>query len=454
MPLRAQDDESLVFAGAAKVDVTPTEPVVLAGYGGREAPFEGIDQPLWARALVLGEEKPAAIVILDNCGVPEPIKNRLAERLRSHGIERDRLVVAVTHTHNAPNLEGYAPILWAGRTTKEDDQAIAAYTEFAIRQMEAAIVKALDKRRPLLLEWAQGRATFGGNRRVLRDGKWTGFGFQRNGPVDHSLPVLTGKNAEGHVRFVWANYACHCTTVGSRNHVGGDWAGVANEQMERAFPGAVALMSIGCGADVGPQPTGTLALAESHGKHIAKEVSRLLNAEMKRLLQTPNITSGRVQLPLAKPKPRAHWEAQLETDGFSKQLAQSMLKTIDENGALPSAVDYPLSVWRFGDDLAMVFLAGEVGVDYAVRLNRELDWSRLWFTAWANDMPGYIPSRRVLEEGGYEPEFSQTYYNLPGPYDPKLEDLLVDSIKTLVGDSYAARPDQKPAPFHQLPSGK
>jgi len=116
------------------------------------------------------------------------------------------------------------------------------------------VAAALAARQPMQLEWAQGRATFGGNRRVLRDGKWVGFGLQRNGPVDHSLPVLAARDASGKVRAVWANYACHCTTVGPRIHVGGDWAGYANESMAKAFPEAVALMSIGCGADVGPQP--------------------------------------------------------------------------------------------------------------------------------------------------------------------------------------------------------
>jgi hypothetical protein len=102
----------------------------------------------------------------------------------------------------------------------------------------------------------------------------------------------------------------------------------------------------------------------------------------------------------------------------------------------------------------MVFLAGEVVVDYAVRLKRELDWSRLWVNAWANDMPGYIPSRRVLAEGGYEADFSQVYYEQPGRYDPGVEDKLIQAVHELVGESFKARADQKPSPYHKLPSGE
>ncbi|MDA1237132.1 MAG: neutral/alkaline non-lysosomal ceramidase N-terminal domain-containing protein [Acidobacteria bacterium] len=443
-----------ILVGAAKADVTPREPVVLAGYGGRTGNYEGIDTKLWARAMVIGNDAPVAVVVIDNCGVPAKIKARLAARLAKHGLAPERLVVAATHTHNAPNLLGYAPILWAGRTTPEQDKRSADYTSFAVAQMEAAVVTALGNRQPMRLEWAQGRATFGGNRRVLRDGKWAGFGFQRSGPVDHSLPVLAARDASGVVRVVWANYACHCTTVGSRNHVGGDWAGFANESMEKAFPDAVSLMTIGCGADVGPQPSGNLQIAGQHGRSVADEVRRLLSGETTQLAEQPSVASKQLKLPLAPVKPRAHWEDQLRGSGFTHQLAKAMLSKLDTDGAIPAEVDYPLSAWKFGDDLAMVFLAGEVVVDYSVRLNRELDWSRLWISAWANDMPGYIPSRRVLAEGGYEADFSQIYYQLPGRYDPAIEDVLVGAVRDLLGDAFAAKPDQAPAPFHRVPSSE
>ncbi|HJO54774.1 MAG TPA: neutral/alkaline non-lysosomal ceramidase N-terminal domain-containing protein, partial [Verrucomicrobiota bacterium] len=418
-----------VSVGVAKVDVTPKEPVLLAGYGGRTTEHQGVDTPLWARALVIGDEHRVAVVALDNCGVPQAVTDRLAKRLVKHGISSECLVVAATHTHNAPTLVGYATVVWAGRTTPEQDRRVAEYTEFVIDKMEEAVLAALDRREPMQLEWAQGRATFGGNRRVIRDGKWAGFGFQRNGPVDHSMPVLAARDSSGKVHAVWANYACHCTTVGSRNRVGGDWAGFANEWMEKEFVGAVSLMTIGCGADVGPQPSGSLQAAKEHGRSIATEVKRLLTDRTISLGGVPSVVSRRIQLPLAKPKPREHWQAQLKSGGFDHQLAKAMLAKLDVQGSIPAEVSYPLSVWKFGDELVMVFLAGEVVVDYAVRLKRELDWSRLWINAWANDMPGYIPSRRVLEEGGYEADFSQVYYEQPGRYDPGVEDKLIQAVR-------------------------
>ena len=69
---------------------------------------------------------------------------------------------------------------------------------------------------------------------------------------------------------------------------------------------------------------------------------------------------------------------------------------------MPSSVPYPILVWRFGPDLTLVALSGEVCVDYALRLKRELGPERTWVAGYANQVPCYIPSDRVLAEGGYE----------------------------------------------------
>ncbi|MDG1855158.1 MAG: neutral/alkaline non-lysosomal ceramidase N-terminal domain-containing protein [Verrucomicrobiales bacterium] len=446
------ESKANVQVGVAKVDVTPKEPVVLAGYGGRTKEFDGIDSSLWARCMVIGRNEPAVIVVVDNCGVPGKLRSLLAKRLSKHGIPEKNLVVSATHTHNAPNLRGYAPILWAGRASPDQEKGIDNYTNFLIDKMETVVAEALKKREPMQLGWSRGMVQFGGNRRLIREGKWAGFGFQRNGPVDHSLPVLVARDLKGNARAVWANYACHCTTVGSRNHVGGDWAGYANEMIEKEFKSAVSLMTIGCGADVGPQPSGGLEDAKKHGSSIAKEVKNLLEKELIPLPGVTSVTGSTAKLPLVEPSPRKHWEAQKSVGNFHGELAKEMLSQLDSNGKISSEVDYPIQSWKFGDQLAMVFLAGEVVVDYSVRLNRELDWKRLWISAWSNDMPGYIPSKRVLKEGGYEAEFSQVYYGLPGPYLPEVEDTVVSAVTDLLKNDFGAKEDQDIAPFHSFPS--
>ena len=446
--------DDLFHVGVAKVDVTPTHPVVLAGYGGRQGEHTAVDTRLWARALVIGEAEPVAIVVLDNCGVPAAIRERVVARVAGHGIPSERLVIASTHTHNAPSLEGYAAVLWAGRLDEQQQQHMEQYTEFAVRRMAEAVLSALKTREPMTLSWGRGRLTFGGNRRVLNDGQWAGFGFQRNGPVDHSLPVLVARDASDKVRAVWANYACHCTTAGSANRINGDWAGYAAAALDREFSDAVGLVSIGCGADVGPQPAGSGALAQQHGEALAAEVTRVISREPVRLKSGPIAESVVVELPIDAPQARAFWDEQLRRGGFHNQLAQVMISRLQKSGRIEKTVSYPLTTWKFGSDLVMVFMAGEVVVDYSVLLNSRIDWRRLWLTAWSNDMPGYIPSRRVLREGGYEADFSQVYYAQPGRYLPEVEDVVLAGVSQLVGPSFKSIEGQEPPDFHVVPSGE
>ena len=91
-----------------------------------------------------------------------------------------------------------------------------------------------------------------------------------------------------------------------------------------------------------------------------------------------------------------------------------------------------MQTWTLGDDLALAYLPGEVVVDYARRLKRELDGRRLWVMAYANDVPCYIPSERVLKEGGYEADSSMIYYGQPAPCASGLEAKIVRKVHELV----------------------
>jgi len=90
-------------------------------------------------------------------------------------------------------------------------------------------------------------------------------------------------------------------------------------------------------------------------------------------------------------------------------------------------------VVRFGDDLTMVGLAGEVVVDYSLRLKKELAGTPVWVAGYCNEVFGYVPSQRVLQEGGYEARDSILYYDITvTPFAPSVETLIVDKVHELV----------------------
>jgi hypothetical protein len=231
---------------------------------------------------------------------------------------------------------------------------------------------------------------------------------------------------------VLLNYACHCTTLkGGDNYVHPDWAGDAAARLEAAHPGAVALVAIGCGADADPQPRGLPAVAR-HGQAIAAEVARLLAGEMRPLGPVQAARFRRLEIPFDHDVTRAELEARLSQPEMTAYPARKFLAELAAGRALPRAVRYPVQTWRFGGDLAMVFLGGEVVAEYALRLRREIGADRVWVNAYANAVPCYIPSTRVLAEGGYEAERAMDFYGLPTRLVGDVEERIVATVHELL----------------------
>lgn len=95
-----------------------------------------------------------------------------------------------------------------------------------------------------------------------------------------------------------------------------------------------------------------------------------------------------------------------------------------------------MQVLRLGGQLTLVALSGEVVVDYSLRLQRDLrsqlsPGERLWVAGYSNDVFGYIPSARVLAEGGYEPYSSMLYGARPASFAPEAEEVIVGRVLDL-----------------------
>jgi hypothetical protein len=211
----------------------------------------------------------------------------------------------------------------------------------------------------------------------------------------------------------------------------GDYAGVAQAALERRHPGALALYVAGCGADANPSPRGTVEHVEAHGAALADAVDRALPAAVP-LGGGLRAAYGTVDLPFADDAARERWRSQLKVeDVYLRRHAALMASAVARDGSLPRAQPAPLQVWRF-EGLTLVAIGGEVVVDYALRLAREYREGPVWAAGYSNDVFGYLPSERVLREGGYEGADAMIYYGRPGPFAPGVEDRIFDEIARLV----------------------
>lgn len=433
LPAAAAQPELPYTVGVAKVDITPDHPIRLNGFGFRRAESEGVYQKVWAKALAIddGTNSPVVLMAVDVLGIPADIYDELARRLAKHGVRKERLAVTATHTHTGPMLTGANPTLFGVPIPKEHQANIDKYTPVFLDKLEAAAVAALKDRKPAKLEWGVGSVGFAMNRRT------------RGGPTDHDLPVLFVKDAKGKVRAVYLAYACHCVTL-SHNQIGGDWAGFAAEGIEGTFPDAVALVAIGGGADQNPNSGVTgdkVDVAKGQGREIAAEVKRLSTNFLAPVNGPITCKVTTLELPLAALPTRQEWEEKAKRMDAIGHHARVTLAKLDRGEKLPTKIDYPVQTWAFGESLAMIHLPGEVVVDYALRLKKELDRSRVWVTGYANNAPCYIPSERVLKEGGYEGGGAMIYYDVPVPFKPGLEDAIVNAVMEQIGKPFAPKFD-------------
>jgi hypothetical protein len=290
--------------------------------------------------------------------------------------------------------------------------------------------------RPAKLSAGQGICTFAVNRRNNREADIPALlarGEKPKGPVDHSVPVLAVRTPEDKLLAVVFGYACHNTTMQFYEWCG-DYAGFAQIELEKKHPGALAMFWIGCGADANPLPRGKIELCEQYGKELAGAVEDTISRKTSSLTEKVSARYAEIDLPFDTIPGKDKWAADtLSKNHATMMRAKRMLDLLESGTPIATSYShYPVEVWRFGDQLTWVALGGEVVVDYNRRLKKELAGKgRVWVTGYANDVMAYIPSERVLKEGGYEGDTSQVPYGMPAKWGPGIENRIIGKVLDL-----------------------
>ncbi len=426
--------------GLAKVDITPDYNIRLSGFASRQTESIGVRERIFARAMAIrvgGGGEPAVLVTVDSIGVPMYVRDEVAHRLLAkRKLPNERFALCSTHSHTTPALGKVLPTLFGAPVPPEEQQRIERYTRELTDKIEQAALAALGDMKPARLAYGIGKVGFAINRRT------------RGGPVDHDLPVMSIAEPGGKVRGMWVNYACHCVVL-SDFKVSGDWAGYAAQELEREYPDAVSLVSIGCGADSNPQSgvTGDKEeVAQQYGHEIATEVERLLRSPLTPIRDGIECKLDTISLALAPLPTREQWVEKSKAPSYEGYYAKVQLERLDAGEQLPTEIPLVVQTWRFGKTVATVFLSGEVVVDYSLRLKKEFDATRMWTNAYANDVPCYIPSERVLKEGGYEGGGAMVFYGVPAPFAAGLEEKIIATARAQLGDDFKAHDSAAGAP--------
>jgi neutral ceramidase len=418
-------------SGVARRNITPETSIWMSGYTFREHSSEGIVHPLWAKALAIEDRNKtrAVIVATDLIGLPRDITDLVSKRAQQeYGIERSRIIFNATHTHSGP-------IVWPNLMTmfnlrREDERVAIEYSRRLGEELFSVIGAALADLAPAQLSCGFGTVHFAVNRReptpdVMR------IGVNPLGPIDPQVPILRILSEAGRLRAVVFGYACHNTASSGRSYqLSGDYAGFAQIELEKRHPGATAMFMMLCGGDQNPNPHGSMEWAWSHGKALAAEVNRVLGTVLSPVRSPIRAAFENIQLNFA-PHTRQTFENELKAaDPARVRRANAMLRAYDEFRPVHQVL-YPIQALRFGPDFTILALGGEVVVDYSLRVKKKYP-GKLVVAAYSNDVMSYIPSRRVLQEGGYEAVDSMVFYGQPGPFADDVEDRVLDGLEAVM----------------------
>ncbi|MFP6584474.1 MAG: neutral/alkaline non-lysosomal ceramidase N-terminal domain-containing protein [Candidatus Hydrogenedentota bacterium] len=431
IPVLCHADMKVAFS--TKV-ITPDSPVWMAGYASRTEAGSGKVHDLWAKAFAMEDASGNKVVILtaDLIGLTLDVTDAVARRIeKRHGIPRSNLLFNASHTHSGPVVinDGLHTMYGLEGVEQERAETYAKGLHEKLYSVMDAAIRALE---PGTVSWGVGEATFAQNRR-----EYTANGVINRhnpiGPVDHDVPTLVARSTDGSIKGILFGYACHNTTVGFQEF-SGDYAGYAQLHVEKAFPGATAMFAAGCGGDQNPLPRRTVALAEKYGRELGEAVERVVEGELVPIDGPINTQYKIISLTLTAPPTEAEVTEQLKSDNkYVKLRAKKLKRLYETEGAIPTSIPYPVQVWKLGDTVQLTALGGEVTVDYSLLIKHHYPREKQFVMGYSNDCPAYIPSLRVLREGGYEGGDAMVYYGIHGPWAPSIEEDIMNAVHELAG---------------------
>lgn len=430
----------------------------MAGFGAREGPSEGVHQDLHAKALALEDHggRRTVIVSVELLFVDRSLRAAVAHECEAaYDLAPKHLLLTATHTHQGPvtraatrvveradgavervpneiSSANFIPFEYYGVDDRYRERT-GEYREWLEGTLVELIGDAIGDRSRAELRYGKGRC---GSAMSRRQPSEDGIAFRpySEGPVDHDVPVLVVEDptdeGDDAITALVFGYACH-TTVQFLSEFSGDWAGYTQRYLEERFPNATAIFVQGCGGDQKAYPQREQRYTEGHARAVALAVEAALGSICRPVRGPMSAAYEEIPIEFESPPSRETLEERAASDDHGvRWKAEYLLSVLDERGEIPTEYPYPIQTLGFGTDLTLVALAGEVLVEYSLRLKDERS-DTTWVAGYANDAFTYVPTERALSEGGYEADRVVENTTLPGKWKRGLEDRIVSKAHAL-----------------------
>lgn len=391
----AAPPDGTLDAGVASVDITPTEPIVLAG-SPSQLKSRSIRSRLYVRALVLSDgRRKVAIVTLDTLKYPVEHSERARQQIeKSAGIPASHVIICSSHTHSGP-LWSYYP-----------DQLVTPIAE--------AVTKAAQNLTPCRLGMAKCRAEGVSEcRRVIKDGhawnRWQLPPEERDmhpaeGPSDPDFDMLALIGADQKCKAVLYNFACHAANTRDLS-VSADFPGAVQHYLREHIGYDVpALFLTGASGDVNPvYSVKQDVFGEKLGSEIVRSLARL------DFIPQPTLALEAREFPMPARENPEFKEAEVARN-WPGQLEHYRNSFADMQKRAQPTYPYFITGLRIGSDFALITNANELFCSIALDIKKQSPFEHTMTVEQTNGAHGYVPTARAFEGGSYETWFGLHSY--------------------------------------------
>jgi len=408
MQVRAQNSSSSKFrASVVKVDITPDDPQMLAGYAARKS--TGVMHHIYHRIVALDDGKTQFFLVSTEIGKMSPSQyDKVAAKLQQeHGIDPVNLWWSVTHTHSAPEVgpPGISGIFLPSRY----QHAVASeYTGIAEQKLIDGILQAKKELAPARLGVGWGFSQANINRRAIDEKGRASLGLNPDGAVDRMIGLLRLEKADGTLMALIANYAMHGTVLGPQNlDITGDAPGVVAEYVEEKV-GAPMLFINGAAGNLAPIYSVYPNARQGHlGEFRVLLGDKIVEANRSIARTTAEVTLTSRKLIVETPRKDMGWPEDMANYSRTNEAGKNM-------------VLLPVRFLKINDDIAVWSAPLEMFCEISNTVRQSSPFPFTFYFGYSNGNLGYMPTRKGWEEGGYEPGVS--------PFTPAAEADLTEAV--------------------------
>jgi hypothetical protein len=393
---------NVIQAGFSEIGITPEKPIVMSGYGGRDDPFKGVHDSIFARAMYLTQGNEEVLLITsDLIGHSHLHVARLKEMIQKEtDIPEDKIFVTASHNHGGPVNGTYV-------SPEDLNEDVKSYINLIHEKLVLISVEAKKDIQAIRIGYDKGECKVNINRRAVFSEGEIWLGRNPDGPCDHDLDIIKFTDWEGELKAVHVNYPCHGTCTGQANYqLSGDWPGISAQMMKEKLGKDVTVMvTAGASANINPiyGPGSYFREVDAVAYNVAavalELVDKCVTTELSEL-RSASVTS---RFPGKK-----GWDSNFPQESVPGEEV---------------AINF--SAFRMGH-IVMAGISGELFTEIGMNVKKRTTASTTIITH-CNGASGYLCTDASYLEGGYEPMVSPL---MPGS-EILIEDTLVELIRSL-----------------------